>query len=310
MSRHAYPRLDELSPRTLNLLAQIFARGPARVVPSRRATYPVTLALESNTVVLHPDRAGLYDLVLGCAMLAKRAWRKRAPKNDEARDEWLTRRARAIHAPEARAALEASVPGVRGVPGVLGHTSDFAELRVVHRAVEWEPLPPLAPPAPGRSGGRVEMQHLPEIEVVGGGDDFAWVTDGLASGALATEKLPGFPEVPFLRVPFRQNTGDHAPPTLESWEALIERHAGDVAGLMQCFRRKAEVREERRAGGPRTRDGVHLDSGRLVDAVIARRTGVEPRLFRARRSYLEPVFDPAEFLVVCLFDLNDLTGPT
>lgn len=93
---------------------------------------------------------------------------------------------------------------------------------------------------------------------------------------------------------------------------LIEEYLADpvnkemIQGFMDCYRRKSEVRQERLNLGQCKRSGTRLDTNRLVEAVVAQRVGIEPRLFRSKASIVEPVFDPREHLVVLAFDINDL----
>jgi hypothetical protein len=81
-----------------------------------------------------------------------------------------------------------------------------------------------------------------------------------------------------------------------------------VHDFMECYTKKSEVRQDRRFLGRRRLHGLRLDTNRLVEAVLASRVGLEPRLFRQAHATIEPVFHPRQHLVVLAFDLNDLRG--
>jgi hypothetical protein len=154
-----------------------------------------------------------------------------------------------------------------------------------------------------------EFAQIPELEITGAEDDFAWLLDALANGYFPLQAIPTLSELPFLRVPFRLCLGE-ALPTMEVIEEQLAQPENKelIDGLMGCYRRKSEVRQELFHQGRFKLDGIRLDTNRLVEAVMARRVGLQPRLFRERRPTIQPVFDPAEHLAVLAFDINDLRG--
>jgi hypothetical protein len=315
--KHAIPTLDQFSPRGLNVLASIIGEADVRVLLSQRATHPATVVLESWTVVLDPRYAGLYDLALCSRLLKHRALRKAGPKNPERLDRWLTRRAHRQLIPKTHADLLRAYPGIRRLPGRYRPGADSDDLRVVAKSVEWNPMPALPKDPPTARdgqpihrlfGGRgLEFTTIPELDITGSGDDFAWLMGALAGDQFPLQVIPGLDELPYLRIPFRLCVGESCP-RMEQWEEQLADPDVKkiIQSLMDCYRRKSEVRQERRTLGRHTRHGVRLDANRLVDAVIARRAGMEPRLFRRTGSTIEPVFDPREHLVVITFDINDL----
>lgn len=300
--------LDQFSPRCLNLLASILGGGEVRVVLSDRAKHIATVVLGNRTVVLDAKQAGLYDLALCARLLHHRDLRKSGPDDPERRDRWLTRKAQRQLVPQARQQLERDFPGILRLPGRYRPGMDLKGLRVRVQTVDWKPLPalktlPLGDPA----RMHLEITDTPEVELTGAEDDFAWLLNALESGAIPLQTLPGLEELPFLRVPFRLCLGGTCP----SME-VIEEYLSDpenkemIQGFMDCYRHKSEVRQERLNLGQRKRSGTRLDTNRLVEAVVAQRVGIEPRLFRTKASMVEPVFDPREHLVVLAFDINDL----
>lgn len=308
--------LDQFSQRGLNLLGTIFGAGDTRVLLSSRATHPATVALESRTVVLDPQRTGLYDLALCARLLQQQALRRSGRGPRARRDDWLTRKAHRQFVPRTHDDLRRAYPGIVRLPGRFRPGSSLEGLQVVARTVEWRPLRKLELEPQGTLDRQpdgswrpadVEFVEVPEIDITGADDDFAWLLDAIHNGHIALQTLPELEDLPFVRVPFRLCMSESCP-TLETIEELVSRPENKelIEGLMGCFRRKSEVRQERSNLGRHTRHGLRLDTNRLVDAVIARRINAEPRLFRQRGTTIEPVFDPREHLVVIAFDVNDL----
>ena len=294
--------LDSFSPRTLNLLGSIFADADVRIVLSARASHPATVVLESWTVVLDPARTGLFDLALGARLLGHRPLRKRGPKDPARLDRWLTRAARRLVG-ETRTQLIRDFPGITRLGGRY-RGADYDDLHMTARSVVWDPLrPPLGTPLDG-----IGLASLPEMEITGADDDFAWLTEALAAGSVPLRTLPGLEDLPYVTVPFRLAMGEGPGATAELFEEMLrsEEVKEIVAGLKGCYRRKSEVRQERRPVGRRTLQGVSLDTNRLVEAVVGRRVGLNPPLFRRRGSTVEPVFDPREHLATVAFDLGDV----
>jgi hypothetical protein len=316
--------LEQFSPRGLNLLGSIFGGVDVRVVLSSRAKYPATVVLESRTIVLDPKRTGLYDLAL-CARLLKHRGLRRAGSHGTHSDRWLTGKFRRQLVPQTQDELRREYPGIGRLPGRYRPDSGLEGLRVVNRSVEWSPLPKLparqavtgGPEQPNQTAQRqpggpwsspqFEFTKLPELEITGAEDDFAWLLDAIRDGHIPLQTLPELDDLPFVRVPFRFSTGEICP-LLEPLEELVSRPDNKeiIQTLMDCYRRKSEVRQQRSNLGWHTRHGVRLDTNRLIEAVLARRTHSRPRIFRQPGTTIEPVFDPREHLVVIAFDLNDL----
>lgn len=309
-------RLQNFSSRGLNVLATIFGDIEARVILSERASRPLTVALESRTIVLDPQVAGLYDLALGARLLAHRRERSRGPVQPDRLDRWLTRQACRRWAADAHSGLHERFPCVGRLQGYFLPNRPLDRLRVVNRTVEWKPLRSpitgLAHEQFWRPHGigtfvSLEMELLPELEITGAEEDFSWLVESLEKESITVSTLEGMPELPFLRVPLRLNAGERFA-LLEEWETALNDAENQemIRDFERCYQRKSEVRQERTHLGRRTQAGLRLDSNRLVEAVVGSRVGVAPRLFRKKGSLVEPVFDPREHLGVIIFDMNDL----
>lgn len=309
--------LGDFTNRGLNLLAHVFGDVDARVVLANRSVHPLTVALESRTVVLHPERAGLYDLALGARLLQHRGLRRKGPDDPRRKDAWLTLKAQRQLAPRTQVDLQQAFPGIGRLKGLFRPGRSLQDLRLVDRTIEWEPLSSFLASresAQGDPHGRRApmlrspgLLHTPDLEINGAEEDFAWLINALEKGEVPLMHLDALEELPYIKVSVRQCVGERHP-LIEEWEEQLAcaENKELVENLMNCHRRKSEVRQQRLHGGRHTRAGVNLDMSRLVDAVMARRSGVEPRLFRKKGSLIEPVFDPREHLTVITFDMNDL----
>lgn len=298
-------RLDDYSNRTLALLTSAVAGVDGRVVTSYRAKYPLTVALDSRTLVLNPLTAGLYDLVLGARLLTHRDLLRQGPVEEQRKNRWLTLKAHRRLISTAQLELRQQFSGVEKLPGCFLPGSPVSDLRLVANQVEWLPFD--MQHSASSHGPGLAAQILPDLQITGTQDDFGCVLAALEAGQLMTNVLPGLDDLPYVAIPLRFATTDHCP-LLRSWQ----RHAADpenrdtIVGLMRCYQSKSIVRQMRQPSGKPQVTGVNLDSNRLVSARAAMRAGRQMPLFRKTGSTIEPVFDPRQHLVVITFDLNDL----
>lgn len=308
-------RLHHFNPRCLNLLGLVFGGSNVRVLLSERSEHALTVILESRSILLNPKIAGLYDLALGVRLLAHPKLRSKrvVPENRrDAQDDRLTAKARTDYAPDCQAHLEKQFANIRDLHGHFNAPDQrFDGLRIATRTAR---LMPLSIPEQVKrpfhteplSISNLEYTAIPEVDL-DAGDDFAWLIDGLMAGTVPTHTLPMLDDLPFVRIPLRVLPG-----RVEASLAWVDRILADpesensIAAFMKCIREKSEVREEKLARGRRTLAGVHFDTDRLVDAVLAARTGADARLFRTQASFIEPLFDPDEHLAVLAFDLGDV----
>jgi hypothetical protein len=294
--------LERFSPRALNLLGSVVHGQEARVVLSRRLVPAAAVVLESRTLFLDPDRTNVYDLLLGARLLRRRPDGRGATG---VRDR-LPSRLRRRWVREARASLARDYPGVLRLPGRFLPGAPSRDLRVSWQSVSWKPLDPNDPDA--LRGGTIE--HVPGVDGTGNEDDFTWLAAAVRSGRFPLEHLPDLGELPVATVPLSLPFSPAYGPRVERLEELIAENREVMAGLMQCYQRKSEVNLDLIPLGERKLSGTRLDSSRLVEAVLARRVGLEPKLFLKRREVSQPVFDPRQHCVVLGIDLNDLRrGP-
>ena len=127
-------KLNRFSPRTLNMLATIFGDcSDARVILSDRSVYPLTVALSSRTIVLHPRYSGLYDLALGATLLGQRSLIKKGPSDPKRLDRWLTLKANRYLVSEAHEELLTRFGGIDKLPGHFRPGTSLDGLRLVDR---------------------------------------------------------------------------------------------------------------------------------------------------------------------------------
>ncbi len=299
MPVHSNTPLERYSLRTLNLIGMIVSGQDVRVVLSRRSQAPAVAVMESRTVVLHPERTGLYDLALCSRLLANRGRYRDLMDTDEHLpgeiiDRWID---------AAHVSLKRDFPGITRLPGRFLPGKGNDGLEIAWKRVEWSPMEHGA----GRNG--LSLEGAPGLEITGANEDYGWLLESLQAGEIPLERYPGF-EFPVARVPLHLSFSQAYGPKIEALEQQIAENKEMIEGLMQCYQRKSETLQELTPLGERRRSGVHLDSSRLVDAVLARHTGLEPKLFKKRQATFQPIFDPRQHLVVMGFDLNDLRrGP-
>jgi len=307
-------RLKDFSQLGLNLLGRVFADGDARIVVSERAKYPMTVALENRTVILDPQRTGIFDLAIGARLLKHRAMRREGPTRERHKDAWLTKMARLELAKLARADLLRRYPGLHQLWGRYHspNETDYSGLRMVVKSVSWTRLPDITQQSSNRKlaidfNSNTAFRVIPELEITDAGNDLQWLIQAIAAGRIPLQTIPTLEDLPYIRIPYRICAGDIDPKIEEMERILADPENMDmVASLIRCYRQKSEVRDERLHLGRHQHAGIHLDSGRLVDAVIAQRVGLEPKMFRRKSSIIEPIFDSREHVAVVAVDLNDL----
>ncbi len=298
--------LGKLEPRVLEILARAFSGGEElRVLVSHRAKFPVTLVLESRTIVLCPITAGLYDLALAACCFEARSWRDSAPLKKKQRDRWLTHQVHERLVPAAHEKLQRLFPNLASRAGgyVLPGRKPNG-LRVAERQVDWLPLPQINSEDAMLN---VNLDFVHELDQRGAGGDLDWIRNAIVKRAIPLESIPTMDEWPYATIPFRVS-----PPKdydLESFERIMQdpEVIETKNSIIECVRRKSEVLDERQHRGKLQRFGVHLDHKRLINAAMAPRTGIDPKVFRKKSSQLQPIFDPDTHLAMILLDLNDIS---
>jgi hypothetical protein len=296
------PPLTTFSQRALDLMGQIAYGQEVRVILTDRAEAPVTVAMASRTVLLHPRRADYYDLLLGARLLRRRREAERLQRERGEIPPWMVRRWLRLDARR----LAAELPGVARLPGLLragaaGHATGV--LRVVWERVPWRPLHSEELEAVGP--GELRMIEVPGLSF-GDGGDLAAVWESIRSGRFPLEHLPELREMPVATVPLNLRFSPAYGPDFERLEGDLNAEPQLQRTLMNCYRRKSEGKDEVTFGAAHDYWGYRLDPGRAVPAVLGSRSGRPVRLFRRRRDEFHSQFNPREHLVVYGVDLNAL----
>jgi hypothetical protein len=325
-------RLQHFTGRSLNLIASAFGAGDARVLLSDRVTVPISVALDTRTIVLDPQRCGPKDLILASHLIEKnRVNRKRfEDANDEdsdrIEDDQLTAIARREWLRKSLQGIRKAYPGVSQLFGLMQGSAQKHQLRVTRNRIDFiDPpkrtdegspvstqsirshvVPPNEYDRPGR-GGSVAFEAIPQLEIHGHENDYDHLIYQIESGQIPVQHFDGLEEVPFVRIPIRYVLSETNPLMEQIEESFKDKeNEHGVQGLMQCIMRKSIVRQETSHRGKYELSGTHLDSTRLVEAAIQRRRGLETKLFRRLSSNTEPVFDPDQHLTMISIDMNDL----
>lgn len=295
--------LADFNPRMLSLLAGILSGDETRVSLSERLKHPMTVVMETRTLALDPHKTHLFDVVVGALLLTHRRVRREGPDNPEALDEWLTQRGRSDLLQRVFAQLKTEFPGVKDWPGRFKPDRDADGLRVTARQIDYEPMKPLT--GKGHEPGAVVQD--PRLRIDGTERDAEWLREAIESGHYELKTLPNLPELPYVHIPVELELPG-SDPLLELREEGLkdEDLSRMVNDLTRCIRRKSEVRDERLNRGKHEQSGVRLDPNRLIDAALAARTGLAPKLFRRKKPIIEPIFKPDEHLMVLNFDMNDM----
>jgi len=298
--------LNRYSIRTLELLALLISGVDTRVIISSRAKHPLTVVLESRSIVLNPDQTSLYDVILGAMLMKYRAWRNNGPKSDFNKDRWLTHKARQKVKDDIWDSLEKKFRRIHELPGRYRPGTSLRGLQMTYNAIEWQPIEDFDPYLNGDRRHLIGAQSIDDFQITGAGDDFQWLESKLREGQLTLETVPSLEELPYLRVPLELTPSQRYTST-EEWESHVQdsENQSIVNDLMRCMKDKSVVRQDRLRAGRYKYAGSHLKSDRLVQARLFARIGRPFPIFRDTSSHIEPIFDPKEHLTVIAFDLND-----
>ncbi len=303
------PTVGGLGERTLSLVASVVHGAPVTVILTSRAEGGASLALESRTVALDPERTGPYDLLLLAGMLRHR--REALGRKGDAAP---SSREVARWVKEERDALERAFPGVSRLPGRWapdrpgggggGRGGLFGRAgravpppRVTRREVEMAPL------GGGTLAGDVETAQVVGTSMRGVEGDVAELIEGLRSGRVTTKRHPSLTEMPYVEVPVRLRLP--ARPTGAGLLDRPDRKEIDEAarGILTCFENHIRGMAVTRYAPPRT-FGTRLDPAALHEAYVATKAGRAPRAFRKRPKTLDPTFQPDRHLAVLGLDVG------
>jgi hypothetical protein len=298
-------QLGSISIRSLEFFAQAISGKRCRVMLSSRAEYPVTVVLNSNTIVLSPD-AGLWDLAL-----ASRCW-PAADHLKNIRSEKPGIRSRAITGyahkriiPNAQSSLLRQYPRLQQAGGFYLPGESLDGFRVTEEEVHFSPLPDWQD---SNIPTDFSFEFTSGLGIHGIEEDTRKVMSAIKSGQVEWEIIPGLAEFPVKVVRF--TTTSPVELKFEHGERIMTDP--DVVSTMnsihRCVMNKAESLEDRIPRGSHLKNGLHLDHTRLVPAAIAALNGNDTsvKLFRNKSTSLLPNFNPRQMLICVNFDLNDV----
>lgn len=286
------------SLRFLKIVASLVAKGDVTVILSQRTRKAAIVAFEAWTIVLDERRAGLLDLCLAACVLRWRAEVKEFGEGDKS----IPRRVARALIRRARSSLLEQYPGIMQLEGTFRSAEPTSWPGLVWRKVRWTPL---APGEFGAGGRSTRWQTHTTVEVTGPNDLRRFLM-AVESGQVQPTYYPEMPGLPVVSIPYSITSAGEPSVEFERFERDIKANRELVEGLRTCYIRKSESQLPERLRGRRTTTGLILDTQRLVEAEIGRRTGLPPRIFRRPDEESQPLFDPKRHLVLCAFNANGL----
>lgn len=277
------------SERTLAQVASFVAGVPCDVQVSRHATAPASVVAADCVLVLDPERVHLGHLLVGAALLRRRAEiESLGPNVKRAAVRPLVAAARAEVAqrfPRARAFVDGVPP--RG-------------LEVVWDKLRLRPLEAADFASPGRT------EFSTRVFGAGDGDGLAALCQAARDGLLPAYRFDAFPELDVVHTKMRM-TRSGATETdrarLQDWHRL----APDViAGGARCFRDSSQILVDEVALPSLTTRGIQVADDALHDAFLASRAHVDLPVFTVEET--DPIlrFDPERFIVATAVDMGGL----
>lgn len=288
--------LDKYENRMLNLVATHVARAETRVMLSRRVKHALVVAMGSRTLVLDPERALLFDVLLGAQLLSNRKQseqsRRRRPFPRTTVGPWVA---------AGMAELMERFGRVQAVPGFERYTHGKELPVVVWNEVPWRKI------REGEFTSGAESVVMPGLEFQHARNDFDAILRELSAGRYPLEEIPGL-DMPVARLPLTLSFSDGAGPDFERLTETMQDYRDYQRAVGNCYQRKSEgLLDDQWA--PRLRySGVHLDGTRLARVVAARHAGEMPRIFRQRLADMERMFDPRQHHVMQVVDVHSLHG--
>lgn len=295
--------LSQMNGRLLNLIASMLAGREVVVICTERAARHVTGAFEHVNLILHPYRAGLRDLFVTAKVLSHRAVLRRRSAQQAER---ILAKLGPKLVREAYWALKAEYPKLDQLPGRFEIDRPETWPHLSWSSVTWDPA------AETSCGRGTSLLHAPSVEIVGGDDDFAQLIAALQDGSFPLEHWLALREMPIARVPIKNSTAVTPGAKYERYHNEIERLAKDglLEKLKSCYLRKAESAQFQGFRGRERKHGTILNLNRLAQVAVARRSGIEPRLFKDRTRTYQPIFQAEIHLVCVAVDLNGFRNGT
>jgi hypothetical protein len=281
--------LVQFSDRTLNFVASMVLGQDARVLVSPRFVHPLSVAFNTWTISLNHD-AGLYDLFLGARLLSRRKDYKRKTDGTKRISQSVAR----DWTRQARQSLVRDFPRLQTLNGFYHPSRDLE--KPPH--LMWDDVD-VRPLAIKQTPGAGFCSH-PGVIPQGAADDFKTLLAALSNGTYPMAFLPEMPEIPVATIPYELKFSQAFPPTFEQMERILDGNTRKLAAraAVQCFVEHAESKMDMGMAPRRYQGGIRLDSGRLVQARIACRTGQVARIFRKRDEHFQPFFDPSQHVII------------
>ncbi|MEQ8784658.1 MAG: hypothetical protein RIC55_00090 [Pirellulaceae bacterium] len=256
--------------------------------------------MKSWTLVLDPDRAGLWDLFLGSRLLLRRAAYREIKNSGRVASETELRTWTKMAVDE----LIRRYPKILLLDG-LHHPDVCTEPPLI----EWTEAPFERLNA-AQLKDSIHLLHVPKVEFHGSEQDMVLLVEAIETGRFPLETFAELPGLHVATLPVQLSVAHTLNPRMEHIEEFLTRKQDVQQTLINCYKRKSEGLFEAQANPRRLFSGMHLDTTRLARAAVARRTGKRVKLFRSRAHDYQRLFDPFQHLVVRGTDLNSLfSGP-
>jgi len=228
--------LNRYSNRTLELLALLISGIEIRVVLSARAKNPLTIVLESKTIVLNPDYTSLYDVILGAMLMDFRAIRNNGPHRIDQKDRWLTRKARLKVMDSLWDTLEMRFPRIQELPGRFRPGQNLKGLYLTVNSVEWHAMENMGEQIDQTGRFRIRSSSIEDLHITGCEDDFGWLESKIRNGEIPLQYVPGLEDLPYLHVPIELTPSQRYTST-EEWEQHIQDKENQslVTDLIRCM---------------------------------------------------------------------------
>ena len=283
--------------RSLCLLASHIAGRPIHVATAARLNACAAVLYEHTTILVNPDVAGLYDVVV-CAELLKNTsdeaarYAPLANVPEETTRVWLRDARRSLHArfPAAprwfRGALREPS---RDLPWCGWSDAPFAE-------------------AASTSGPPCKWVQIHGVSEEQSDREFARLKETIEAGIYPLEHPPALRELPVARVEYEFACEPELP---EEWTPLgsppSSRLEQQTRAFMRCIVRRTLNDRLQRRSWIHTRSGGMLDGSRLVDAQIASSLGEDARVFQRRFFDVDETFRPEQTVSIVSVHLSSIS---
>lgn len=303
-------KLQQFNERSLSIVASILGRCDAVVIHSERLKHPIAVTFEGWAILVDPNRAGLRDLFVAAYLLRWRSEARKLSEDSTRRKGHIKRSLSRPWVQNAVAQLEQEYPKLLDFPGIFHLSAEESWPELSWRQAEFTPLPPLLSTIDSNFLEGFGWHQSSMVEFTGNKKDFDHFLAALNLGIYPLKQEPHLPEMPYAYLPIKISTTGGAGPRFEQYEWEVKNHErqfGTIQKLVECQIRASEEDSPQQFLGQHLADGVIFDPNRLSEIVVARRTGIPPRVFldptaSAKRYY----FDPERHLNVVMVDLNGL----